>query len=226
MGLLTSLLTNRILIKAIWVLWIILPYPVRKRVTTDGIRTLLYLKRVMGIYRQADLTPPKKIFILSFWGVPRLDPEQFSLTVDGQVAHPLSLSFDDLKSYPVVNRQVTLDCVGGLRNIMAMRGVSLASLLESAEPMHDADTAVFHCADGYFTTHPLADLAETEAFLAYQINGQDTPVHGFPLRLVSPNKYGYKWTKWVVRIELASGALLGYWEQRGLPDRAWVGDIR
>ena len=59
--------------------------------------------------------------------------------------------------------------------------------------MHDADTAVFHCADGYFTTHPLADLAETEAFLAYQINGQDTPVHGFPLRLVSPNKYGYKW---------------------------------
>ena len=226
MGLLTSLLTNRMLLKAIWVLWIILPYPVRKRVTTDGIRTLLYLKRVMGIYRQADLTPPKKIFILSFWGVPRLDPEQFSLTVDGQVAHPLSLSFDDLKSYPVVNRQVTLDCVGGLRNIMAMRGVSLASLLESAEPMHDADPAVFHCADGYFTTHPLADLAETEAFLAYQINGQDTPVHGFPLRLVSPNKYGYKWTKWVVRIELASGSPLRYWEQRGLPDRAWVGDIR
>ena len=226
MGLLTSLLTNRILLKAIWVLWIILPYPVRKRVTTDGVRTLLNLKRVMGIYRQADLTPTKKIFTLSFWGVPRLDPEQFSLTVDGQVAHPLSLSFDDLKSYPVVNRQVTLDCVGGLRNIMTMRGVSLASLLESAEPMHDADTAVFHCADGYFTTHPLTDLAETEAFLAYQINGQDTPVHGFPLRLVSPNKYGYKWTKWVVRIELASGSPLGYWEQRGLPDRAWVGDIR
>ena len=226
MGLLTSLLTNRILLKAIWVLWIILPYPVRKRVTTDGVRTLLYLKRVMGIYRQADLTPPKKIFTLSFWGVPRLDPEQFSLTVDGQVAHPLSLSFDDLRSYPMVDRQVTLDCVGGLRNIMTMRGVSLASLLESAEPMHDADTAVFHCADGYFTTHPLADLAETEAFLAHQINGQDTPVHGFPLRLVSPNKYGYKWTKWVVRIELASGSPLGYWEQRGLPDRAWVGDIR
>jgi len=149
----------------------------------------------MGIYRQAGLTPPKKIFTLSFWGVPRLDPEVFSLTVDGQVAHPLSLSFDDLKSYPVVDRQVTLDCVGGLQNIMTMRGVSLASLLESAEPMPDADTAVFHCADGYFTTHPLADLAETEAFLAYKINGQDTPVHGFPLRLVSPNKYGYKWAK-------------------------------
>ncbi|HIB11564.1 MAG TPA: hypothetical protein EYO17_06525, partial [Dehalococcoidia bacterium] len=87
-------------------------------------------------------------------------------------------------------------------------------------PMQDADIAVFHCAYGYYTTHPVADLAETEAFLAYEINGQDTPVHGFPLRLVSPNKYGYKWTKWVVRIELASGSPLGYWEQRGLSDRA------
>ena len=107
MALVTSLLTNRILLNAIWAFWIILPYPVRKRGTTDGIRTLLYLKRVIRIYRQTGLTPPKKIFTLSFWGVPRLDPELFSLTVDGQVAHPLSLSFDDLKSYPVVNRQVT-----------------------------------------------------------------------------------------------------------------------
>ena len=109
---------------------------------------------------------------------------------------------------------------------MMMRGVSLAALLESAEPRPDADTAIFHRADGYFTTHPLADLIETDALLAYEINGQEAPVHGFPLRLVAPKKYSYKWAKWVVRIELASGSPLGYWEQRGLPNRAWVGDIR
>ena len=226
MALLTRILTNRILLKAMWAIWIILPYPLRRRVTTQAIRVVIYLKRIMGTGRQVELTPRKRIFTLSFWGVPRLDPERFSLTVDGQVAHTLSLSFDDLKSYPVMDRQVTMDCVGGLRNILAMRGVSLVSLLETAEPMPDADTAIFHCADGYFTTHPLADLTETEAFLAYEINGQDTTVHGFPLRLVAPNKYGYKWAKWVVRIELASGSPLGYWEQRGLPNRAWVGDLR
>ncbi len=92
--------------------------------------------------------------------------------------------------------------------------------------MPDAATAVFHCADGYFTTHPVKDLLETEAYLAYTINGQETPAHGFPMRLVSPGKYGYKWAKWVVRIELAAGSPMGYWEQRGLPDRAWVGDLR
>jgi len=30
----------------------------------------------------------------------------------------------------------------------------------------------------------------------------------------------------VVRIELAAGSPMEYWEQRGLPDRAWVGDLR
>ena len=213
---LTRLLTNRILLKAIWVIWIALPYPVRKRVTTEGIRVLLVLKRAIGIFRQVELTPPGKIFTLSFWGDPHLDSEQFNLTVEDHVARSLSISFGALKTYPVVDRQIT----------MMMRGVPLAALLESAEPRPDADPAIFHRADGYFTTHPLADLIEADALLAYEINGQEAPVHGFPLRLVAPKKYGYKWAKWVVRIELASGSPLGYWEQRGLPNRAWVGDIR
>lgn len=136
--------------------------------------------------------------------------------MEDRVARSLSISFGALKTYPVVDRQIT----------MMMRGVSLAALLEPAEPRPDADTAIFHRADGYFTTHPLADLIETDALLAYEINGQEAPVHGFPLRLVAPKKYGYKWAKWVVRIELASDSPLGYWEQRGLPNRAWVGDIR
>ena len=216
MAFLTRLLTNRILLKAIWVIWIALPYPVRKRVTTEGIRVLLVLKRAIGIFRQVELTPPGKIFTLSFWGDPHLDSEQFNLTVEDRVARSLRISFGALKTYTVVDRQIT----------MMMRGVSLAALLEPAEPRPDADTAIFHRADGYFTTHPLADLIEADALLAYEINGQEAPVHGFPLRLVAPKKYGYKWAKWVVRIELASGSPLGYWEQRGLPNRACVGDIR
>ena len=216
MAFLTRLLTNRILLKAIWVIWIALPYPVRKRVTTEGIRILLVLKRAIGIFRQVELTPPGKIFTLSFWGDPHLDSEQFNLTVEDRVARSLSISFGALKTYTVVDRQIT----------MMMRGVSLAALLEPAEPRPDADTAIFHRADGYFTTHPLADLIEADALLAYEINGQEAPVHGFPLRLVAPKKYGYKLAKWVVRIELASHSPLGYWEQRGLPNRAWVGDIR
>ena len=125
----------------------------------------------------------------------------------------------------MVERQVTLDCVGGLRNNSVMRGVSFASLLDLAGSKADVRTAVFHCADGYVNTHPVEDLIHTDAFMAYAENGRETPAHGYPLRLVAPGKYGYKWAKWVVRIELVAGSPKGYWEQRGVPDRAWVGNI-
>ena len=223
---LTWLLTNRWLLRTIWLPWILLPYPLRKRATTAGIWALRLPKRPPESQRQLPPTPAKKLFTLSFWGVPRIAPEEFILAVGGKVGRPLNLSLDDLKDYPVVDRQVTMDCVGGLQNVITARGVSLAVLLEKAEAAPDADTAVFHCADGYFTTHPVRDLMETEAYLAYTINGQETPAHGFPMRLVSPGKYGYKWAKWVVSLELVSGSPKGYWEQRGLPDRAWVGDLR
>ena len=217
------------LLRAIWLPWILMPYPLRKRATSAGIWSVLLLKRSTGVDRsqgQDTPTPTKKLFTLSFWGVPRITPEEFTLTVDGNVNRPLRVSLDDLRNFPVMDRQVALECVGGLQNIIAARGVALAAILDRVEPMTNASTAVFHCADGYFTTHPLKDLLETEAFLAYEINGQETPAHGYPLRLVAPGKYGYKWAKWVVRVELAMGSPMGYWEQRGLPDQAWVGDLR
>ncbi len=221
----TRLLTNPILVKAIWLPWALLPYLIRKPVTVAGVWGLQLMARARGIQRQTALTPTKELFTLSFWGVPIIPPEQFTLTVDGNVDSPLSLSLDDLRNYPVVDRQVALDCVGGLRNVLATQGVSMAEIMKSAEPMPEVDTAIFHCADGYFTTHPVKDLLETEAYLAYAINGEETPAYGYPLRLVSPGKYGYKWAKWVVRIELVPGSPLGYWEQRGLPNQAWVGDL-
>ena len=166
------------------------------------------------------------MFVLSFWGVPHVTLETYSLTIDGSVRHSMTLSLEELKGLSVVERQVTLDCVGGTRNICVMRGVSVAFLLDRAEPEPDARTAIFHCADGFFTTHPVEDLIHTEAFMAYAVNGVEASEHGFPLRLVAPGKYGYKWAKWVVRIQLVPGSPKGFWEQRSLPDRAWVGDLR
>ena len=191
-----------------------------------GIWCLLALKRVMGIERRRGLTPSERMFALSFWGVPHVDTADYALTVNGGVGASLSLSLQELEGLPVVERQVTLDCVGGSRNNAVMRGVSFEYLMLRAEAQSDTRTAVFHCADGYYTTHPVADLISTQAFLAYAVNGREEPDYGHPLRLVAPEKYGYNWAKWVVRIELTAGSPQGHWERRGLPDRAWVGDAR
>jgi hypothetical protein len=59
--------------------------------------------------------------------------------------------------------------------------------------------------------------------LAYEMNGETLPRnHGFPLRLVAPGKYGYKWVKWVTHIEVIDYDYKGFWESRGWDDDADV----
>jgi DMSO/TMAO reductase YedYZ molybdopterin-dependent catalytic subunit len=39
---------------------------------------------------------------------------------------------------------------------------------------------------------------------------------GFPFQLVAESKWGYKWIKWITRIELSDDVnYRGYWESRG-----------
>jgi hypothetical protein len=57
--------------------------------------------------------------------------------------------------------------------------------------------------------------------LAYQMNGAPLPdKHGFPLRLLSPGKYGVKHPKWIIEILLLPDEKLGYWQLRGWTQEA------
>jgi hypothetical protein len=57
--------------------------------------------------------------------------------------------------------------------------------------------------------------------LCYEMNGEPLPKEqGFPLKVVAPGKAGYKWVKWVVRIEVVDYDHKGYWESRGWDDEA------
>jgi DMSO/TMAO reductase YedYZ molybdopterin-dependent catalytic subunit len=58
---------------------------------------------------------------------------------------------------------------------------------------------------------------DKDIMLAYKMNGVTLlPERGFPFELVAENKWGYKWIKWVDKIELsADESYRGYWESRG-----------
>ncbi|MDM7918758.1 MAG: molybdopterin-dependent oxidoreductase [Methanosarcina sp.] len=67
-------------------------------------------------------------------------------------------------------------------------------------------------------------MLEKDIILAYRLNDVTLPPErGFPLQLVAEDKYGYKWAKWIVRIELRDSPYRGYWEERGYNDTADVG---
>ncbi len=215
---------SRALRPAYWV-WIAFPYFLRRPLTSLGIAAILGMKRVVGTNRRTSLTPLKKLDVLSFWGVPEVDAANYRLEVTGLLENSLSLTLGDIRQLPEVERTTHMDCVGGSRNIWTMRGVTLQEIFDRAVVSEDAESVVFRCADGYYTTHLLSDLGEYDAFLAYEIAGEDIRELGIPLRLAVPGTYGYKWAKWVTSIEVVAGFPAGYWDRLGLPKRGRVGDI-
>ncbi len=216
---------SRTLLRAMYYPWRVLPYPLRRGATALFIVLVLVAKKLFRVDAQNELTPTDLLGNLSFWGVPGIDPDQYTLIIDGAVAQARTLSLDENRALPAASRPVRMDCVGGFRNNSVMDGVLLQDLLEGCGADPNARRAIFHCADGYYAALDLEDLFRNEAFLAYKINGEEIAKFGFPLRLAIPGKYGYQWAKWVTRIELVTDETKGYWAILGLPDRGDVGDV-
>jgi DMSO/TMAO reductase YedYZ molybdopterin-dependent catalytic subunit len=98
----------------------------------------------------------------------------------------------------------------------------LKDLLEEAGYDRSAQVVIFYAQDGYSTSLPLSYIIENNILLAYKMNGVVLPPErGFPFQLVAESKYGYKWIKWVTRIEVSNDTnFRGYWESRGFSNEA------
>lgn len=100
---------------------------------------------------------------------------------------------------------------------MLWEGVLVKDLVEEAKASPEANTVIFHAHDGYTTSLPLDYIRSQGILLAYKMNGLELPPErGAPFQLVAESKWGYKWIKWVTRIELSDDPNYeGYWESRG-----------
>lgn len=160
--------------------------------------------------------------------VPQIDLKTYCLEITGCVERPLSLSWQDILSLPKVESISDFHCVDGW-SVLGLRweGVSFIHVVDLVEPKREAAFVFFECADGYTTSLSLGDLLRKNVLLAYRVDGglleEGT---GAPLRLVVPQKYGYKSALWVTGIRFLSERKLGYWESRGYSDTAdvWKND--
>jgi len=179
-----------------------------------------------GSASEEKLTPIDKFFVVQKGAIPEVNLRGWSLVVDGSVERPLSLAYGDLLALPMVSEVVTLECFdnvpgGELIGTAEWRGIRVSTILDKAGVKDSAVKVLFHGADGYSTSHKIGYVLRGDVILALKMNGFDLPrEHGFPLRLVAPGKYGYKWAKWITRIELVDHDEKGYWESRGYSDEA------
>ena len=155
---------------------------------------------------------------------PKIKLESYTLTVDGEVEKPVTLSWAELSALPSVVSVSDFHCVEGwsVRDCR-WEGVRIREIERIVKPKDTAKAITFECADNYTTSLFREELAGDDVILATKLNGEPLEEdNGFPVRLVVPSKYAYKSALWVIRLRFTRGKELGFWERRGYSDGADV----
>ncbi len=183
------------------------------------------------------ITRAEDTIVLCHLGVPRILPENWSLTIGGLVRRKLRLTLADIKRRARVEVAGVHQCAGSpieptvpKRRVCAVvwGGVRLADVLDDCEPL---DGARFLCSSGAdygefngvacdaYTKDLPIDRIEQDVLLAYDMNNAPlSPENGYPVRLVVPGFYGTNSVKWLTHMELADRRAAGPFTTRWYND--------
>ncbi|HOI39635.1 MAG TPA: molybdopterin-dependent oxidoreductase [Methanobacterium sp.] len=153
----------------------------------------------------------------SIKGTQKVDINTYHLEVSGLVVKPKNYTYDQVKNFSNYQKVVKLDCVEGWSVNILWEGVLVKDILNDVKPLPQANTIIFYAVDGYSTSFPLEYVQKNQIIMAYKMNNATiAPERGFPFQLVAESKWGYKWIKWINKIELSDDPnYQGYWESRG-----------
>jgi DMSO/TMAO reductase YedYZ molybdopterin-dependent catalytic subunit len=169
-------------------------------------------------YQGKDLSSVNDFRENSIKGPQQVNISDYRLTVTGLTNATKVYSYNEvLGQYPHYSKVVTLHCVEGWDATILWEGVQVRDLIRHAGADPRANTVIFTAHDGYTTSFPLDYLMNRDIIMAYRMNNVTLPAErGYPFQLVAEDKWGYKWIKWIEKIELTDDPTYrGYWEARG-----------
>lgn len=161
-------------------------------------------RRFTGSYEAGSFQPASMpVSSWMFDAIPRIDSESWTLRVAGRdIAYDELARFDDRIT-------ATLDCTGGFYSTQTWSGVRVDRLLGTASG--SSIRVVSHT--GYDRRFPREEAGRL--LIATRFGDQPLDAgHGFPARLVAPDRRGFWWVKWVVAVEVDD---LPYWWQIPFP---------
>jgi DMSO/TMAO reductase YedYZ molybdopterin-dependent catalytic subunit len=160
----------------------------------------------------------------SIKGPQYVDIENYLLEVSGLVNTPKDYTYDEVLANQKYSKVTTLHCVEGWSVKLLWEGILMEDILDNVGIKPEANTVIFYAYDGYSTSLPINYITDNNIMIAYKINNVTLPPErGFPFQLVAEDKLGYKWIKWITKIELSSDPdYRGYWESRGYSNDADV----
>jgi DMSO/TMAO reductase YedYZ molybdopterin-dependent catalytic subunit len=175
----------------------------------------------------SDRLPPGQRLVSGF---PVLDlgykpmfmEKTYRFEVTGLVDNPISLTWDEFKQLPKTELTADFHCVTRWSKFdVAWGGVLLKDLLKIVQPKSTAKFVVQTGLDDYTTNTPLEALLADNVILAYELDGEPLPrEHGGPLRMIIPQLYAWKGSKFLTKLDFISKDELGFWEVRGYSNTA------
>ncbi|MFE9533476.1 molybdopterin-dependent oxidoreductase [Streptomyces sp. NPDC006691] len=137
-------------------------------------------------------------------GVARVDLSAYRLTVAGP--NPYTLTLDELAALSQYESVLPIACVEGWSKSAHWSGVRMTDLLRRAGAPPDARVRVVSLER--YGAYRVMEMGREYAhdpltLLALKLNGRVlTPDHGYPARIIAPNRPGVLQTKWVSRLEV------------------------
>jgi len=154
---------------------------------------------------------------------PDIPLDKWELVLDGAVEHPVTLHWADFMALPQTDDVSDFHCVTTWSKLnMPWKGVRLLDLAALVQPMETATHLLCHGYDDYTTNVSMEEALKPDVLLVHTFDGKPLPrEHGGPVRMITPQLYAWKGSKWIHRIEFLTSNKLGFWEQRGYSNTAY-----
>lgn len=142
--------------------------------------------------------------------------DDWRLELAGAIQDKRPWTLRDIYALPEQEIIIKHICVEGWDYIGQWSGVPLRLFLERIGADLTAKYVAFRCADDYYGSIDMASALHPQTLLATKYAGEPLPdPFGFPLRLRTAVKLGFKNPKWITAMEVTNTYRGGYWEDRG-----------
>ena len=162
------------------------------------------------------LKPPRFNAFYEIEDVKPVDGAAWKLELAGQIAEKRAWTAPQMAGLPEHEVIIRHICVEGWDYVGQWSGVPLRTFLERVGADLKAKYVAFRCADGYHGSIDMATALHPQTLLATKYAGERlADPFGYPLRLRTSTKLGFKNPKWITSIEVTNTYPGGYWEDLG-----------
>jgi DMSO/TMAO reductase YedYZ molybdopterin-dependent catalytic subunit len=184
----------------------------------DGAQALLFdPNHLAPTFTEAEVVRPPRFN--AYYGIEDLsavDIANWKLELGGLISDKRPWTAQQIYALPEQELIIRHVCVEGWDYIGQWSGVNLRQFLERVGADLRAKYVAFQCYDEYYGSIDMATALHPQTILATRYaKDYITDPFGYPLRLRTATKLGFKNPKWITALEVTNNYPGGFWEDRG-----------